>query len=250
MARQNIYDNDAFFENYCDIRSRSVNFNDSIETPILFSLLPSLRGCTVLDIGCGMGQHARQYAAQGAARVLGIDLSEKMLAYARTHSSAANITYRRLAFEELGALEPPFDVVTSSLAFDYAEDLDALFADVARLLRGGGHFVFSLSHPMVTAWDGSCDRFTRTDSGERLYANVPNYLLEGKRTVKRVVENYELYHHTFASIVNALVKAGFLIERCEESRAPDELLQRFPAQFGGTVHRPDFLFFRCKKPTE
>ncbi len=99
----------------------------------------------------------------------------------------------------------------------------------------------------ATAWDGTCDRYTRTDSGERLYANVPNYMIEGKRSVKWVVEDYELYHRTFSTIVNAIVGAGFQIERCEESRVSDEMRTKYPEQFGGTLHRSDFVFFRCRK---
>lgn len=247
MAKQNIYDNEAFFENFKDTRSREINFNDCIETPILLSMLPEVQGKSVLDIGCGMGQHAKQYANMGAKAVLGIDISEKMLKYAKEHFNAENITYQRMALEDISALDDRFDLITSSLVFDYAENLDELMRNVYRLLNKGAHFVFSMSHPMATAWDGTCDRYTRTESGERLYANVPNYMVEGKRSVKWVVEDYELYHRTFSTIVNSIVNAGFLIEKCEESHVSDELRIKYPAQFGGTLHRADFVFFRCRK---
>ena len=71
--------------------------------------------------------------------------------------------------------------------------------------------------------------------------------LMGKRTVKCVVEDYEVYHRTFSSIVNTIVNAGLLIEECEESHVSDEMRKQYPAQFGGTLHRPDFIVFRCKK---
>ena len=45
-----------------------------------------------------------------------------MLEYAKKHHSADNITYRKMAFEDLDQLKDQFDVITSSLAFDYAED--------------------------------------------------------------------------------------------------------------------------------
>ena len=77
MSKQNVYDDKVFFENFQSSRSNDVNFNDCIETPILFGMLPDLHGKKVLDIGCGMGQHARQYSEMGAESVLGIDLSEK-----------------------------------------------------------------------------------------------------------------------------------------------------------------------------
>ena len=244
---QNLYDNDSFFENFKNLRNNKINFNDCIETPILLAMIPEVDGKRVLDIGCGMGQHAKQYSDMGAESVLGIDISEKMLEYAKEHFHAKNITYRQMALEDICQIDEQFDLITSSLAFDYAEDLDKLMKNIYGLLKYGAHFVFSMSHPMATAWDGQYDRYTRTESGERLYANISNYMVEGKRTVKWVVEDYEVYHRTFSSIVNTIVNAGFLIEECEESHVSDEMRKQYPAQFGGTLHRPDFIFFRCKK---
>ncbi len=127
MSKQNIYDNDLFYENFEKIRSKEINFNDIIETPIILGMIPELYKKKVLDIGCGMGQHALQYSKKGALSVLGIDISEKMLAYARKNNAASNIEYRRLAFEELDDLEEKFDVITSSLAFDYVENFATVY---------------------------------------------------------------------------------------------------------------------------
>lgn len=46
MAKQNVYDNDIFYENFINIRSNEVNFNNCIETPILLAMLPDLHGKT------------------------------------------------------------------------------------------------------------------------------------------------------------------------------------------------------------
>ncbi len=54
MPQQNIYDNDAFFDIFSNLRSREINFNDVIETPIISSMLPDLYGKKILDIGCRM----------------------------------------------------------------------------------------------------------------------------------------------------------------------------------------------------
>ena len=62
MSKQNIYDNDLFYENFEKIRSKEINFNDIIETPIILGMIPELYKKKVLDIGCGMGQHALQYS--------------------------------------------------------------------------------------------------------------------------------------------------------------------------------------------
>lgn len=250
MSQQNIYDNETFFENFKSLRASDVNYNDCIETPMLLSMLPDLRGKHVLDIGCGMGQHAKQYAGMGAALVLGIDISTKMLDWARSHNAAPTIVYQRLPMEELDQLEDAFDVVTSSLVFDYVEDFDRMMRLVYDRMKLGAYFVFSTSHPMATAWDGTYPRFTRSETGQRLYANINNYMVEGKRSVKWVVEDYELYHRTFASLVNAIVHAGFQLEECQESNCSDALRAQYPSRFDGTIHRPDFVFFRCRKLLE
>jgi 2-polyprenyl-3-methyl-5-hydroxy-6-metoxy-1,4-benzoquinol methylase len=217
MSKQNVYDDKDFFENFQSSRSNDVNFNDCIETPILFGMLPDLHGKKVLDIGCGMGQHAKQYSSMGAKAVLAIDISEKMLDYARENNNADNIVYRRMAMEDICAIGQRFDLVTSSLAFDYIADFGGLMRNIYLLMEDDAKLVFSMSHPMVTAWDGSCDRYTRTESGERLYANVVNYCVEGLRKVNWVVDGYECYHRTLATLINDMIKAGFNIEECQES---------------------------------
>ncbi len=61
MAKQNIYDNETFFEGYRKIRENEVNANKLFEIPALFSLLPDLRGRKVLDLGCGFGEHCKYF---------------------------------------------------------------------------------------------------------------------------------------------------------------------------------------------
>lgn len=247
MSQQNIYDNEVFFEEFKNKRTGEINYNDLIETPILHSMLPNLRGKNILDIGCGMGQHAKQYSDMGASSVLGIDISEKMLKYAEKYSYADNITYRRMAMENLGELDLKFDLITSSLVFDYIEDFGGLLKNVYALMKDNAKFVFSTSHPMATAYDGQYPRFTRDESGKRLFANINNYFVEGKRKINWVVDNYELFHRTFSHILNDIINAGFAIEECQESYISEEFREKYPDKFGGTVHRPDFVFFRCGK---
>ena len=233
MSKQNVYDNAAFFDNFQSSRSNTVNFNDCIETPILFGMLPDLHGKKVLDIGCGMGQHAKQYADMGAASVLGIDLSEKMLEYAKEHNSSTNIIYQRMAMEDIDTIDKTFDLVTSSLVFDYVEDFAGLMRKIHNLMKKDAEFVFSMSHPIVTAWDGVYD--------------LRNYCKEGLRKVDWVVNGYECYHRTISSLINGLISAGFVIEECQEAHLSDEMRAQYPALFGGTIHRPEFIFFRCRQ---
>lgn len=143
MAQQNIYDNEIFYDGYLKIREREDNANVLFEMPAFFSLLPELKGKTVLDLGCGFGEHCVRMARAGADKVVGIDLSEKMLKVAKAENSAPNIAYYRMAMEEISKIEEYFDLVVSSLAFHYVEDFEGLIRDCYDLLKPGGMLVFS-----------------------------------------------------------------------------------------------------------
>ena len=146
-----------------------------------------------------------------------------------------------LIFQEI------FDVITSSLAFDYVEDFGKLMKTIYGKLDETGYLVFSMSHPISTAYDGVYDRYTRTETGERLYANLRNYAVEGVRKIKWVVDEYELYHITFATLINSLTGAGFIIEECREAKVHEEIMLKYPENFGGVIHQPQFIIFRCRK---
>lgn len=80
MADQNVYDDPVFFANYKKLRENEGSANACVEQPAMFSLCPPVQGLSVLDLGCGSGEACRAFAEMGAARVVGLDLSENMLA--------------------------------------------------------------------------------------------------------------------------------------------------------------------------
>ncbi len=70
MSRQNVYDDQAFFAGYQQLRDAESGINAAVEQPGLRALLPEVTGRTVLDLGCGDGALARDLAARGATRVM------------------------------------------------------------------------------------------------------------------------------------------------------------------------------------
>ena len=84
---QNIYDNQDFFDGYKKLRDNQYSANNLEEKPALFSLAPDLQGKAVLDLGCGYGENCAEFKALGATTVLGVDISEKMLAVATAEHS-------------------------------------------------------------------------------------------------------------------------------------------------------------------
>ena len=152
MAKQNIYDNETFFEGYKRIRDNEANANNLFEIPALFSMLPDLNGKNVIDLGCGFGEHCIEYVQQGATRVVGVDISEKMLEVAKEENSHPNITYLQMPMEDISQIEEKFDVAISSLALHYVEDFESLVKEVYAMLGENGVFVFSQENPVNTCF--------------------------------------------------------------------------------------------------
>ena len=245
MSGQNIYDNEEFFKGYKKLREGEVNANNLFEIPVLFSMLPDIQGKRILDLGCGFGEHCMEYVKKGAARVVGIDISEKMLEVARREYADSKIEYINMAMEDLSQITEQFDVVISSLAIHYVEDFSAVVNDIYRLLAQDGVFVFSQENPINTC-HGEGNRWTKDENGKKLYVNLKNYGVEGKRESTWFVDNVVKYHRIFSTIVNNLADAGFIIEKMEEPLPNEELLKKYP-QYADLFHKPDFLIVRARK---
>lgn len=245
MAQQNIYDNEIFFEGYKKIRDNEVNANNLFEIPALFSMMPELRGKRVLDLGCGFGEHCRRFVECGAEKVVGVDISEKMLEVANIENSDKKITYLNMPMEEISQLSDRFDIVISSLAFHYVEDFDGVIRNVYEMLDENGVFIFSQENPLCTCHSGG-DRWTRDKNGNKLHLNLADYGIEGERESVWFVDNVKKYHRTFSTIVNALIETGFIIEKMIEPLPTDELLGKYP-DYKDLLHKPDFLLIRVRK---
>lgn len=245
MAKQNIYDNETFFEGYKRIRENEANANNLFEIPALFSMLPDLTGKKVLDLGCGFGEHCKRFVECGAGKVVGVDISEKMLEVARKENCDPKITYLHMPMEDISALQETFDVVISSLAFHYVEDFDGVISSIYKMLKDGGMFVFSQENPLCTCHSGG-NRWTRDENGNKLYMNLANYGVEGERESVWFVDNVKKYHRTFSTIVNSLIEAGFTIEKMIEPLPTEELVEKYP-DCADLFHKPDFLLIKTRK---
>ena len=146
--KENKYDDPTFFGKYSQMPRSKEGLAAAGEWHVLRRMLPPFEGKRVLDLGCGFGWHCRYAVEQGAASVVSVDLSERMLAEARAMTDSPAIQYLRMPIEAIDFPADSFDVAISSLAFHYIESFGGLCAKVNRCLSAGGHFVFSVEHPV------------------------------------------------------------------------------------------------------
>lgn len=219
---KNEYDNEAFFSQYAQMPRSQGGLAAAGEWHQLRPLFPPLAGKRMLDLGCGYGWHCRYAMEQGAARVLGIDLSEKMLSQAREFGEVPGLSYRLCGLEEYEYPESAWDCVLSNLVLHYAEDLDSLFHKVHRTLVPGGVFLFNIEHPVFTARQGQ--DWIYDEGGKPLYWPVDDYFRPGRRTTHFLGCEVEKYHHTLTQILMGLLDSGFALEAVEEAQPPEEMM--------------------------
>lgn len=242
---QNRYDDPGFFDKYAQMDRSQKGLAGAGEWPALQQLLPPLAGKRVLDLGCGYGWHCGYAASQGAAKAVGIDLSGKMLAVAREKNSAPGVEYRQGSIEEAVLEADSFDVAISSLALHYVADFAEVCRRVYAALASGGVFVFSVEHPIFTAY-GSQDWLYGPD-GEKLCWPVDRYFTEGRRDAVFLGEAVEKEHHTLTTYMGGVLAAGFAVTAVVEPQPTPEMLAAIPGM-QEELRRPMMLLVRCQKP--
>jgi toxoflavin synthase len=132
-------------------RSKLTPWRTYIERYTLLELLGDVRGKSILDLACGEGFYSRIFKRQGAARVLGVDLSSRMVDLARASEGESRLGVE-YAVGDATAFEPDdtFDIVTAAYLLNYADTPEKLLAmcqTVSRSLRPGGRFVTVNNNP-------------------------------------------------------------------------------------------------------
>ena len=240
---QNIYDDPVFFARYGQLDRSVEGLAGAAEWPALRALLPDLRGLKIVDLGCGAGWFCRWAREQGAAQILGIDISKKMLERAAANTADSAITYTRADLEQLDLPQAGFDLAYSSLALHYIENLEPLFSTVHRALVPGTSFVFSIEHPIYMA--PTRPGWILNANGRRTWP-VDSYQIEGKRITNWLADGVVKYHRTIGTTLNLLIRQGFTIRHVEEWGPSDAQIAAKP-DLAEERDRPMFLLIAARR---
>lgn len=238
-----IYDDKNFFESYARMARSKDGLEAAGEWHQLRPLFPPLQGKSVLDLGCGYGWHCKYAAAQGAAYVLGLDLSLQMIEEACKRNSSPEITYRVCGIEEYEYPESTYDLVVSNLALHYLADLDSVFKKIYLTLKQGGTFLLNIEHPVFTA--GVNEDWIYREDGTPEAWPVDNYFYPGERQTAFLGHTVSKQHHTLTQILMGIISAGFTLEHIEEAQPPKEMIN-LPGM-KDEMRRPMMLLVKAKK---
>lgn len=180
-------------------------------------LLGDVTGRRVLEVGAGSAQCSRWLAGRGAV-VVATDVAPAMLAAGRamdarlgTHVPMVAADARALPFAPAS-----FDVAFTSFgALSFVPDAARVHREVARVLRDGGRWVFSVTHPV--RWMFPDDPSAQGMTVMRSYFDRQPYV----EADEHGAVSYAEYHHTLGDHVRALAAAGFVLEDLVEPEWPE-----------------------------
>jgi SAM-dependent methyltransferase len=213
------------------------------EEQILPLAVEWLRGAgRVLDVGAGEGQIARRAVQGGAGLVVGVDPTWGQVTVARER--AGGPVYARGAAAALPVRSGAFDAVVACLVFEHIVDFAEAIAEVARVLRPEGRFLFFLNHPLLqTPNSGWIDDHILDEQ----YWRIGPYLLDDE-SEEEVAPGVCLpfIHRPLSRYVNAMADQGLLVERMEEPAPPEGFLER-AVEYREAATIPRLLFLAARK---
>jgi 2-polyprenyl-3-methyl-5-hydroxy-6-metoxy-1,4-benzoquinol methylase len=220
-------------------------WSDDADDPVtaaLFDLVGPVAGQRVLDVACGHGRVSRALARRGA-RVVGVDLSAGLLEHAERRLADERLDIRYLhadastvpsTVDWLDA--PPFDAVVCSMGLADVDDLDGCLANVARALRPGGRFVFSILHPCFSGGGEVSGSWPTGGS----YHDEIWWAADGPASTLRGQVGGN--HRTLSTYVNRLQAYGLILDHVVEPPALGPWRELHPEAARGPV----YLVVRCR----
>jgi SAM-dependent methyltransferase len=180
-------------------------------------VLGEVAGRDVLEIGCGAAQCARWLTTRGA-RAVGLDVSHRQLQHGRRIDLDTGVVVPAVCGTATALPFPDgcFDVAFSAFgALQFVYDAATAVAEVARVLRPGGRFAFSVTHPIRWSMpdDPSAEGLVVTSS---YWDRTPYVEQDGSGEV-----TYAEHHRTVGDWVRILASSGFVLEDLLEPEWPE-----------------------------
>jgi ubiquinone/menaquinone biosynthesis C-methylase UbiE len=213
--------------------------NAFYERPATLSLLPKVRGKRVLDAGCGPGVYTQILMRRGA-RVVGVDVSPKMLRLARERvGDKVELHLADLTKPMKFLKDNSFDMVISSLVLSYIRNISRSFKDFYRVLKRPGVLVFSEGHPfgdyMIFKRKRKAKNYFETELVGMTWRGfgIPVYI--------------PTYRRPLSALLNPLIRAGFVIDRIVEPLPTKEFRKADPGHYHKLMRMPAFVCIRARK---
>ncbi|HJO92539.1 MAG TPA: methyltransferase domain-containing protein [Victivallales bacterium] len=193
----------------------------------MYSLLPSLNGKSILDVGCGEGTDSKYFLESGASLVAGIDSSDKMLEIAKLKAPQANFSCVDISKQQWPFEDKCFDIVFSNYAINHIQKLNFIFDEVYRILKKNGIFLLCVTHPTRQFLSSKTKDYSRCSI-------VKIFYFDGKVST-------DDYSHCVEDYLSESILANFELNRLKEGYCNDD------KKFNSSWKYPCHLILKYKR---
>ncbi|MBD2781718.1 class I SAM-dependent DNA methyltransferase [Xenorhabdus szentirmaii] len=198
----------------------------------ILNMVGDIPGKSVLDLACGYGYFGRELHQRGASKVVGIDISEKMIELAKAKSKlhGDNIEFyvQDVSKMELGE---KFDIIIAAFLFHYAqstEELESMFQAVAHHLKPSGKLIAYMASPDYELKNGNCDNYGFRILSEEPWQGRVRYHSEFLTTPP---SPFTFYRWSREDYENAIKKTGLNRFYWQKPTVLEKDLKRYPEGF-------------------
>ena len=214
--------------------------------PNLLRLMELRRGDAVLDLACGPGFFAREFAAKGAS-VTGVDASQSLIAVARKNGAQGAEFHVGSADAMPFIKDKTIDKAAIVLALQNMESATGALGECARVLKPGGRLYAVLNHPAFRVPKASSWGWDEKEKVQ--YRRVDRYLSELKVPIQMHPggspnQHTTSFHRPLQYYFKALNKAGFAVTLMEEWNSHKKS-QEGPRAKAEDVARKEIPLFLC-----
>lgn len=238
---------------YHDTVEEKGSYQRDLILPNLLRLLDIKKGETVLDLACGEGFFSRRFNRLGA-KVVASDISKELIAIARKDKDAEGVQFEVAPADKISFVaDASVDKAVIVLALQNIENVPAVFAEVARVLKPTGKLFFVINHPAFRipkqsswGWEGSSMQYRRVD---RYLAETREKIVMHPSTQSpakggQADEVTISFHRPMQYFVKALKKNGFALTAMEEWTS-DRKSQPGPRAEAENRARVEIPLFMC-----
>ncbi len=226
--------------------------HEYLEKPAMMAALPDLSDKKILCLGCGTGEECQRLKGQGAVDITGIDKESELIKLAQ--ETYQDVTFATMPMENIDFPENTFDVVYSSLVMHYASDWTIPLAQVRKVLKPGGIFLFSTHHPIwwgaekSRQQDNFITRLGASKQGNDKFEVWGDYLTPREITDIWFNElEVKFFHKPLSQIINEIGSSGFTLKEFIEPKPIEEAKQKRYNFWAIHQKIPFFMIFKLQK---
>ena len=242
---------DTSWQSQADWYNDLLKDHNEVILPNLLRLMNIKENQTVLDLACGQGFFSKAFYAAGA-HVIGVDLSEKMVDFARINSPKG-IEYHVASADSLKFIkDSSIDWAVIILAIQNIENISAVFKEASKVLKASGRLMIVMSHPAFRVPQQS--DWVWDEKKKILVRRIDQYLTEAKLKItthpgQKESEYTISFHRPLQLYFKALNNQGFAVSKLEEwiSHKESGSGPRKAAEDRARKEFPLFLFLEAVK---